>query len=76
VLSNEKRRAFYDKHGYTEEDAENGEGAGFSGMDDLFEAMFGGGGKGMGGGGFTFTMDMGGDGDDFDEFMHMMEGND
>jgi DnaJ-class molecular chaperone len=69
-LSNEKRRAYYDKHGYTEEDAEN-EGTGFSGMDDLFEAMFSG-----KGGGFGFNMDMGAGGDDFEEFINIMEGND
>lgn len=42
-------------------------------MDDLFEAMFGGGGgKGSS---FSFSMNMD-DGDGFDEFMDILGGND
>ena len=37
VLSNPKRRAFYDKHGMTEEDAENGD---FDGFGSFFDAHF------------------------------------
>lgn len=60
VLSNEKRKAYYDKHGSMEGEDDVVD------MDDMFKEMFG----GMGGFSFSF----GGDDDGFDEFISMLEG--
>ena len=62
VLSNPKRRAYYDKHGMTEEDAMNEGDYGFSsgGFSSAFDDIFS-------GGGFNFGfMD---DDDDMEDFM-------
>ena len=62
VLSNEKRRAYYDKHGTIEGDDDVVD------MDDIFKEMFG----SMGG---EFSFMFGGEGgDNFDEFISMLEG--
>ena len=62
VLSNEKRRAYFDKHGTIEGDDDVVD------MDDIFKEMFG----SMGG---EFSFMFGGEGgDNFDEFISMLEG--
>ena len=69
VLSNEERRAYYDKHGFTKEDAEDG-GFGFPDMDDIFSAMFG-----KGGMSFSFSTNLDDD-EGFEQFINILEGND
>ena len=59
VLSNEKRKKFYDKHGKIDE-GDDADDAGF--MDEVFTMFFGG-----GKGGSSF--------DDFDDFIHILEGD-
>ena len=62
MLSNEKSRAYYDKHGTVEgSDEDMTDMASF--MDDLLNSFFG---KGGSGGFCAF--------DDFDEFIHILEG--
>ena len=65
MLSNEKRRAYFDKYGTVEgSDEDMADMNGF--FDDLFSSMFG----GKGGGGVNMF-------EDFDEFINILEkGND
>jgi len=67
ILSNEKRRAYYDKYG-TVEGVDDEDHMNFGGLDDLFETLFSGGGGIFGGatGGFM---------DEMDDFINVLEGD-
>jgi DnaJ-class molecular chaperone len=63
ILSNEKRRKFFDKHGTMEGEED------LVDMDDIFKDLFGG--SSFGGGSSFMSFEM----DDFDDFVSMLEGS-